>query len=107
MRWRANGALPANAAQITVASKCTPSAPCTCARAPGRPCSIKVWIVRVSIERRDCGGREAGRRLDPGVGIPARNLWASVASEAQQLAQRFRKGGQGTICAPIAEADSE
>src|SRR5690606_18980501 len=45
MRWRASGSLPAKASQTTVASKCTPSSPCTCAVAPGRPCSIRVWMV--------------------------------------------------------------
>ena len=51
MRWRASGNLPANAAHTTSASKCTPSAPWTATRAPGRPASISFWMVSAFMGR--------------------------------------------------------
>src|SRR6185437_12754354 len=50
-RCLASGSLPANWLDTTVASKCTPSAPSTSTRAPGRPASINACMRLGSIGR--------------------------------------------------------
>ena len=48
------GNLPRNCSLTTVASKCTPSSPATCAVAPGRPCSIRRRMVSAFMRGVSC-----------------------------------------------------